>query len=310
MSVETIASDSSTKEAKNEDSFKWIINDGLLRDEGVLFGMSGANPAEKIHSIENYYASLKSIHIVSISHLGEAISQLRFSLEQISNKLESLLTELRQARGERHRVTSGNLSRYSLGFLLMIIAIGGSYRILNHYVTPEYGQMATIGIFFFALFCQMVPISSWVLKADETNTFVQSPSIRYLLEMGPALSATLFCGYLIYTITYDIVLAILISFFLFLLLFFSGKLILAISQFIFQDLRMIRISRSTIKDKSLEIELLNTRYKETTIELNRFEQDLKTARIAVDELTEVSNHKTKLFMSEYTLATEFSKTLK
>jgi hypothetical protein len=41
-------------------SYQWITNEGLLRDEGTIYGIAGASLQEKIEAIKDYYRIKKA----------------------------------------------------------------------------------------------------------------------------------------------------------------------------------------------------------------------------------------------------------
>jgi hypothetical protein len=303
-----------------DEAYVWIINDGLLRDEGVIFGLSGANPADKIEAIKSYYEEVKASHESFQTFYEEKIGASEKELEDNRSRMKLLEEQGRNMIVPKSTVEGNTILRYIVGLALMIIAVYGSYYIIEYYIAPIYGTLATLGIFFFAIFSQMVPISSWVRPNDGTVVEPGNKQKRiaeFLLELGPPFSATLLTGYLIYKQSNDIALCIFLSFFLFFLLFFSGKLILGISQTVFQQtnklkavLKERRKVKSTLKKNGEEVSDLLQKVQNISIEISGYDEKKRAAIAAIEELTEKSLHKVKLFMSEYELAIHFSNTIK
>lgn len=60
----------------------WLKQEDLLRDEGVLFGLSGSEPTEKIKIIESTYEQVLASPNQKKMHLHEKIGELNLILEQ------------------------------------------------------------------------------------------------------------------------------------------------------------------------------------------------------------------------------------
>lgn len=57
----------------DQHQYQWIINEGLLRDEGVLFGLAGAAIEDKIGAIRDYYRVKKAPSEAKREQLGKEI---------------------------------------------------------------------------------------------------------------------------------------------------------------------------------------------------------------------------------------------
>ncbi len=294
----------------------WIINDGLLRDEGVLFGLSGADATEKIEAINSYYQQEKAPSLAAKQLEEERFAQKQKDIDALQQKLEKVLVAKEKEQTIPNTVSTAKVVRYLLGLAVMVIAAVGSFYLIHFYVTPIYGILATCGIFFFGLFAQMAPISSWLQTTDtKANSKVQQYK-EYLLEIGPSVSATLLTAYLIYKQTNDVMLSIMIGLFLLFLFFFNGKLILGLVQTLVQEVKQFkqfRLDRKKAKDskKDSEEEITSLENKLTSLrtDLETINKSQKQAETKIEELEEERNKKVKLFLSEYRLADHFSKTV-
>jgi len=60
--------------------YQWIINEGLLRDEGILYGIAGAGIQEKTEAIRDYYRVKKAASRTKQDHLDKKITEIREQL--------------------------------------------------------------------------------------------------------------------------------------------------------------------------------------------------------------------------------------
>ena len=67
----------------------WFINNDILRDEGVIFGLSGSNPDEKVLIIRHYFAQQTAETDRIIEQKEENIGELNYWI----NEKESLVKE-------------------------------------------------------------------------------------------------------------------------------------------------------------------------------------------------------------------------
>lgn len=57
--------------------YQWIINEGLLRDEGTLYGIAGANTQEKVEAIRDFYRIRKAAAQTRREQLEKEIGELQ-----------------------------------------------------------------------------------------------------------------------------------------------------------------------------------------------------------------------------------------
>jgi hypothetical protein len=63
--------------------YQWIINEGLLRDEGVLFGIAGAAIDDKITAIRDYYRIRKASAQTKRERLEKEIAEIRMEQSKL-----------------------------------------------------------------------------------------------------------------------------------------------------------------------------------------------------------------------------------
>ncbi|MBG8554018.1 hypothetical protein [Hymenobacter guriensis] len=117
------------------DEQRWIENDGLLRDEGVLFGMSGGDMAAKLAVIEHYYARQIREAEQECRLAGERLE----TAQQVLSQQQNLMKERRQEWQELHtRLTlaAHDFLRATVGMVLYGGVITLVYFLLYDWLKP------------------------------------------------------------------------------------------------------------------------------------------------------------------------------
>lgn len=294
----------------------WIINDGLLRDEGILFGLSGSKSEEKIAAIDNYFEEKKAPHFHARALAQDKLQTAQIALGELTRQIAQKLDLLASVRQRPAQVSGARIIRYLLGVVLMAAAAYGSFYMVDYYITPVYGLTATIGVFLFGLFAQMAPVSGWLQSpGDEAKEDATSKVRELLLELGPAFSATVLTAYLIYRQTDDGGLAFILGFFLLFLFFFNGKLVLALTNQLVSEVKerlKLRAERRewkrTVKQVEKDLSEAIEKEKGLRTHITEHERQALDANILLEEFEKQRLNKVSLFLSEYNLASHFSKT--
>jgi ABC-type multidrug transport system fused ATPase/permease subunit len=121
--------------------FDWIEDDNLLRDEGVLFGLSESDTKHKVEAITKYYALKVEGVIAFIENLDDRIGALKEKAELLEGKIVNSLAQIDQLHMpvERKHIY---LLAIALRFLFFLAAI-----ILNFWLIHTYLAKATSSSF-------------------------------------------------------------------------------------------------------------------------------------------------------------------
>jgi len=206
-------------ETKNEaDAYQWILNEGLLRDEGTLFGIAGAATKDKIAAIRDYY------------RIKKAAAQTK--RHQLEKEVEQLRGELSKERAESGGAANSRRSMNLAPTVLQVGLYGGicffNYYLEVYWLSPVlHSTFICVGLYLFGLF----PVFSGrsilynrarALYAEEATGEQRENWKMYFEEFGVPLAVAGFISVLpakAYPLSYSI-LAALVFFMLFLL---SGK---------------------------------------------------------------------------------------
>lgn len=226
----------------------WLDDESLLRDEGVIFGLSSSKPDEKVAMIRTYFAHQSADLEREVEQHGERIQELNLFIEQKENRIEELKTkkntlESRQAEGEHQ------LPRTVVGLVFSAAMCVGNYYLIEDTLRPLYGnsQFIAVGVFLAGMFNLFGRVSLF----HDTNSSVSWR--RLLEEVGMPLAAALFV--FVQALQQQPVLrAVALLIFVFFLFLFAGKLLLSNITLLRNDLRIWLTGRSLETEKTDKIQ--------------------------------------------------------
>jgi hypothetical protein len=306
------AQDPSTADSQQPQS--WIENDGLLRDEGILFGLAGLEDGldHKIDSIREYFEEKKAAVRRKNERLDREVSRVDRQRSEARDEIDRLKTriedppvpEIDGARDiERH-----TLLRYALGFVAAAAICGLNFYLILDLLRPHFEAptLVTAGVFLAGSFALFQPTSLFFTSDDAQRDGREAPELwkTRLAEFGMPLVASLFTVSWAYP---ELGLFRSGSFFLYLSMLFllGGKLFLSTIPVVALILRTLR------RDLRVWWIQRRARQKIETIrddKLPRLDEDEEEIERRRDEITDISEIEARcesaieLFRSEYALA--------
>lgn len=280
----------------------WLEDEDLLRDEGVIFGLSEAKPEEKIAAIRTYFAHRSADLERDIERYNEKIGELNLFIEQKENRIGEL--DHRRHELTNHQPSEHQLPRTLIGLTLSTIMCVGNYFLIEETLRPAFEQsrLISVGVFLAGMF-NLFSRTSFFHESD-------SPASRRRLleEIGLPLAAALF----VFAQTVQrqpVIQALALLLFVFFLFLLSGKLLLGTLTVLRNDLRtyfqnkQLKAQQQThslqweTEIDTLRKEIDNLRVQKWQIipDLNRSEAEFSRLNARRDMLV-------KLFESEYNLA--------
>jgi len=289
---------------------EWVDNDGLLRDEGVLFGIAEAGHALKIESIKSSFDKAKSSFVVIRDQLKESILSAGKEEEKCLGTIAQTQQELMAMQSDpvkgSHHLLPGFLQ------LLMYIAICFfNYYLLIYWLKPVFPAQPyiPIGMYLFGLLSvfmgKALVYNSGNSIEDSGNSGVEKRERWkvFLEEMGiPFIVSVFICtlGFRYYPVEWNIA---AFAFFLF-LFSFSGKGLVNLIHINYRHLKLQAKHWKMVRGKKIAIKkqlhLLSGLEKKKEILLN----ELKGPQTRISELDALFVYKVKVFESEYNLARE------
>lgn len=253
--------------------YQWIINEGLLRDEGTLYGIAGAGIQEKTEAIRDYYRIKKAASKTKQDHLDRKIAD-------INNQPTQALPE----------------PSSPIPIILQLLTYVGicyfNYWLESYWLSPVFhSTFICVGLYLFGLFSVFIGRSVMYNTAqsltDEKGPADQREKWKiYLEELGVPLVVALFISILparVYPIEYSIVAAL----FFFMLFLLGGKGLIN---------TLFRVRKELVQC------FLHVRQKKKDSELSTLQSDLEATAAALEELDGEEEYKIKVFTSEFKLA--------
>ena len=282
----------------------WLQDETLLRDEGVIFGLSSSKSDEKVAIIRTYFAHQSADLEREVERHGEKIQELNLFIEQKENRIEELKSktntlESRQPEGEHQ------LPRTVVGLLFSVAMCVGNYYLIEDTLRPLYGnsQFIAVGVFLAGMFNLFGRVSLFH-ESEEKNLSWR----RLLEEVGMPLAAAFFVfvqalqpqGWLRAG-------ALLV--FVFFLFLFAGKLLLSNITLLRNDLKVWLTGKnldSEKKDKTQtwddETVSLQNQIDDLRVQKWQILPSLNRAEAEVSRLNSRRDMLIKSFESEFSLA--------
>lgn len=288
----------------------WLINEDILRDEGVIFGLSGSNPEEKVSIIRHYFSQETAETDKAIAQQQEEIGELNYWI----NEKESLVKEIElniQTLKNQEFTEQHHLLRTIIGLLLATGIAVGNYFLIRESLQGQFQESTFIalGVFLAGMFNLFGRIS-FLHDEEKISTWK-----RLLEEIGMPLAAAFFVFAQIYTAKPPLQAWALFAF-IFFLFMFSGKLLLGNLTILKDDLSVFQKRNQLYKDKVKKVEDWEKQIENHKAEIEKFR--IKKQGI-LPKLTKLSTQNIKLkaqrdmlikvFESEYHLALNYKNRL-
>lgn len=289
--------------------FYWIENIGILRDEGIIFGLSNSPITEKIESINKYFDEIKFFYKNRFNQLNSKLDYLKADekdlieiIKEKKTKLNLIYTEV-----ESEKKDPTYIIRNIVGLLFISAACLFVYFIIINALGENFQNtsLVSIALMLVGLFGLYAKTSMFFENQSEVTEKLNWKQL--LLEVGLPLSVAFFI--FVHAIENHSILKAF-SYFLLLAIFFlfGGKLLLSIITLIQNDLtNHIQKSKSRKKSAFLNntINSLNLELEKIRVDISKYYEQIN--EMPDDETVEAKKQaRIKTFMSEYELANNFS----
>lgn len=300
-----------TSDPETEQMALWLEDEGLLRDEAVLFGLSDARVDEKVALIRHYFAHRSADLERKVEQFNERIGELNLFIEQKENRMGEL--EHKRSELDARRPDEHHLPRMLVGLGLSVLMCIGNYFLIAEAIRPSYPANATfisIGVFLAGMFSLFSRTS---LFHDSTTPITPR---RLLEEVGLPLAASFFV--LVQALQQQPILnAMALFMFVFFLFLLAGKLLLGILTMLHLNLRAYNANLQVKKDKQAklpvweaEIERLKREIDDIRAQKWQIMPDLNRAEASLDRLNARRDLLVNLFVSEFNLARQVKESRK
>lgn len=281
----------------------WLEDEGTLRDEGVLFGLSESDPTEKTDIIQKYFSQLVAEPASNIEQHNERIQELNLFIGQKTDRIEGLKERL-----NGHQIESSNsdhhLPRTLIGLGLCIAMCIGNFFLIRESLRPAFAESSWIalGIFLAGMFSLFGRIS---LFHDPESKVTWKPLLE---EIGLPFAASLFV-FANALPTQSWLQATALFVFVFFLFVFAGKLLLSNITVLRNDLQSwlgTQRNRKQFTDdsNSWESEILELQEEVDALRVKKWQvlREQSAAETERERLYAKRDMLIKLFESEFFLA--------
>lgn len=290
--------------------YEWILDENLLRDEGVIYGISDSNHEEKTETIRKFYQEK-----IAGAQTRERLRRedLQGLLERKSD-MEQHLSLLKQEIGELSvRLPDGPHQFFRLLslFLAYTVMVGFTFGAIFEWLGPSwhFPMLVCVGVYVFgglSLFHR----ASILYDADQT-VFAQGERERwkaYLEEFGIPFTAVVFIVFwgsgghsLVRTLSFGVM--------LYALFLFSGKGFLKALFALIQEFRQVRDSRlkrqyrkKLLEEKALKVQQTEQDLSDLGNEVDRLKTEIASLLGEAKQWEEEAETKVAYFLSEFALA--------
>ncbi|WP_439559728.1 hypothetical protein, partial [Dyadobacter sp.] len=280
----------------------WLEDEDMLRDEGVLFGLSESDPNEKTDIIQKYFSNLAAGHIANIEQQNERIQELNLFIGQKNNRIDELQERLKLPAAQQ--AAEHHLPRTLIGITLCIAMCIGNFFLIRESLKPVFNDNSWIalGVFLAGMFSLFGRISLF----HDTDSKVTWKSLLEEVGLPFASALFVFANVVTHQTWWQAFALFIFVFFLFL---FAGKLLLSNITLLRNDLQAwlnIRKNRQDSSDNQYsweaECQTLQGEIDELRVKKWQVLREQSTAETERDKLYAKRDMLIKLFESEFYLA--------
>ena len=254
----------------------WLTDEELLRDEGVVFGLSDARPDERLGIIRHEFAHQTAGLAQMADQYSEKIGELNLFIEQHENQIG----ELRYKADELTRQSPADhqLPRTLAGLSLSIVMCVGTFFLIDETLRPAFAESRwiAIGVFLAGMFSLFSRTSLFHETGSPTT------ARRLLEETGLPLAASLFV-FVQALQTQSAGKAVALFVFVFFLFLLAGKLLLGNLTVFWTDLHAMNQNRKLARD-------VQTNTVAWTAETNRLRVQIDRLRVQKWQIIPQLNH--------------------
>jgi len=288
---------------KPQEEYAWIINEGVLRDEGSLYGIAAADIDDKLLSISAYYAFRSASHLQTKTFLQDKLE----SLGEVISKGSERLTQIRKFFEEAEDDGKVNLLPLCFQFIAILAVCVFNFFLVRYWLTPvNISDIISVGIYLLGLFSVFIGrgimdnfFSEAAADSDERGT--SGGWKIYLREFGVSAAIALF----ICTISWNSYPKqnSLVAFLLMFLLFLCGKVLVNTMVMLRKQTAMFRQYRLRSRHRKEE-KKWQKKIEEAESNYEIAKKELQDADMALKKLDAEHQYKKHVFLSEYKLAIE------
>ena len=282
------------------------MEESYLRDEAVIFGLSGANADEKLAMIRYFFEEKTADNKQIIDQQEEKIGELNMWINQREDRITKLETQIEELKNkvfsEEH-----HLLRTIIGLCLSIGMAVGNYFLIEESLRGSFEayRLVALGVFLAGMFNLFARVSLF----HEENP--QSIWRRTLEEIGMPLATSFFIFAQVVQ-TKPLMQAFALWAFVFGLFLFSGKLLLGNLTLLRTDFTVYNRRNQLATDKVKKVSEWETEITKLKADIEKYREEKQEILPELTQLTSANNkfnarrdRLIKLFESEFQLAVRY-----
>lgn len=293
---------------------EWIDNDGLLRDEGVLFGIAKADREEKLTAIRYGFDNAKAKYVVKRKQLVESLNEVNAQMEEVVQSIGQAKIEILELKLNKITSDTKVLPTF-VQFLIYAIISYLNYFLLSFWLKPVFGDnyLIPLGIYSFGMLSVFIGkalvynSNASVQQGDDQSNKRERWKI-WMEEFGVPLVVAAFIILIsvrVYPAEWSVG-----GFILFFFLFsFAGKGLINSLYRCHYEFRLLKIYLGKVISKTKELRLKKTKIKKDEAkgkDLKGFEDKIRgeitEPETKLSQLDALLAYKINIFESEYMLA--------
>jgi hypothetical protein len=302
----TIAEDNNFMEVVGSNQPDWLMNEDILRDEGVIFGLSNSDPEEKRLIIRSYFAQKTADTDKFIEQEEEKIGELNYWINENESFIKDFEGKIHHLKNQEF-TQQHHLPRTIVGTLLALGIAIGNYFLIEESLRGQFEQsrLIAMGVFFMGMFSLFGRVS--LLHDDEKETTWR----KLLEEIGMPLASAFF----VFAQSYQnlpLLKSLSLFAFIFFLFLFAGKLLLGNLTVLKDDLSIYQKRNQLQKDKVKKVEEWEAQIEKLETEIETHRSDKQSIMPKLTKLSayraKINAHRDmliKIFESEYNLARNY-----
>src|SRR5688500_10914590 len=149
---------------ETQDAFHWINNEGLLRDEGALFGIAGAEIDDKMNAIESFFKTRTAAALQKKEFLEQKIQEHDLVISVNRKQITTIADQLEESRKKNYMLPS------LVQFLAVLSVCIFNFFVVRWWLSPSIdSDLICAGIYLTGLFSFYISRAVNILKNKETD---------------------------------------------------------------------------------------------------------------------------------------------
>ena len=292
-------------------TFEWILDDDLLRDEGVYFGLTNSPSEEKTKVIEKFFEQQIEAVEAEILVEDEKISELNTEKESLEKKVKEYSTTIERLSLQSN-IKSHNFYRNTFGFIFFLSILIANFFLIYDWLKPvwSYPLLTALGLYGFGML-SMYNLKGVLFTHEEVNFGESLSREKWKVYAEEFIVPVIITSFVLVWGREDasISQSITLGFTVLALFLLCGKSFLSVMPSMIAGFKIYKSNRKQVKFDKKELKRLLLKKddaerieEELKAEIKHLKEFVGEKRGRVKALHALCQTKISLFMSEYNLS--------